>query len=140
MTKIKENLKIYLVDGTMRVSNRIVKQGCVMMGEHAEYLDFSVINLPTYDAILGKTYLDNWNLAINWKANTMQWKVGTRLITVTGVQAPQKPTIVSNIFEQGNAVEQISAQRMKKVAKKEAVFLAIIRTVEMKRNKRTRQW
>ena len=65
MTKTKENLKIYLVDGTMRVSNRIVKQGCVMRGEHAEHLEFFVINLPTYDAILGKTWLDRWNPAIN---------------------------------------------------------------------------
>ena len=70
-----------------------------MMGERAKYLHFSIIDLPAYDAILGKTWLDRWNPAINWKTNTMQWKVGIELITVTGVQDPQDPTIVASIFE-----------------------------------------
>ena len=85
MTKTKEKLKIHLADGTVRVSQWVVQQGCVVMGEHAELLDFSVINLPQNDAILGKAWLDRWNPAIDWKNNTMQWKVGSRLISVTGV-------------------------------------------------------
>ena len=70
-----------------------------MIGEHAEYLHFSIIDLLAYNAILGKTWLDRWNPAINWKTNTMQWKVGTEQITVTRVQDPQNPTIVASIFK-----------------------------------------
>ena len=40
----------------------------------------------------------------------MQWKMGSRKITVTGVSDPQDPTIVSSIFQTGNIVEEISAQ------------------------------
>ena len=40
MTKTKEKLKLHLADGTVRVSQWVVQQGCVVMGEHAEFLDF----------------------------------------------------------------------------------------------------
>ena len=49
---------------------------------------------------------------------------------MTRVSDPQEPTIVSRIFQIGNIVEQILVQRMRKLAKKEAVFLAVIRTIE----------
>ena len=58
------------------------------MDDHAEFLDFSVLKLPTYDAILGKAWLDRWNPVIDWKKYTMQWKVGSTLISVTGEQNP----------------------------------------------------
>ena len=54
LTKTKENLKIHLADRTVRLSNWVVKYACVIMGGYAEYLDFSVLTLPKYDAILGK--------------------------------------------------------------------------------------
>ena len=48
------------------------------------------------------------------------------------------PKIVSSIFEQGNAIEQISAQRMRKLAKRDKVFVAMIRTIENEEmNKKT---
>ena len=58
LTKTKEKLKMHLVDGTMRVSSWVVKQGCVIMGDHAEFSGFSVLKLPTYGAIMGKVWLD----------------------------------------------------------------------------------
>ena len=131
LTKTKEKLTINLADGTVRVSNWIVKQGCVTMGnDHAEFLDFSILSLPKYDAILGKPWLDRWNPVINWQENSLQWRVGKRWITVTGVQDPQRPVIVSSIFDQGMRVEQISAHRMRKLAKSSTVFVAIVRTNE----------
>ena len=60
------------------------------MGDHAEFLDFSVLKLPTYDAIPGKAWLDRWNPVIDWKEHTMQWKVGSKLISVTGEKKPYK--------------------------------------------------
>ena len=50
--KTKETLNIQLADGTVRVSNLIVEQACVAYNEHAEFIDFSVIRLPKYKAIL----------------------------------------------------------------------------------------
>ena len=99
LTKTKEKLTIHLDDGTMRVWNWMVKQGCVTMGnEHAEFLDFSIISFPTHDTILGKPWLDMWNPVIDWKKKSLQWRVGTRLVTVIGVQNPQQPAIASSIF------------------------------------------
>ena len=69
------------------------------------------------------------NSYIDWKQNTLQWRVGTRLITIKGVQDPQDPIMASSMFEQGNSVEQISAQRMRKIAKRETILLAVVRTM-----------
>ena len=57
----------------------------------------------------------------------MEWKIGKRTISVTGVQDPHNPVIAASIFQRSCTVEQISAQRMKKLAKNEAVFLAVVR-------------
>ena len=68
----------------------------------------------------------------------MQWKVGSRLISVTGEQNPQGTEIVSSIFQNQCTVTQISAQRMRKLAKADSVFLAMVRTMnEESRNKST---
>ena len=63
-SKTKEKLKIQLLDGTVRMSDLIVEQACVEFEDHAEFLDFSVINLPKYEAILGNPWLDRWNLSL----------------------------------------------------------------------------
>ena len=70
-----------------------------MGNEHAEFLDFSILSLPSYDAILGKPWLDMWNSVIDCQKSSLQWRVGTRLITVTSIQDPQQTAIVSSIFE-----------------------------------------
>ena len=128
ITKRKEKLEIYLADGTMRVSQWIVQQRCVSRGKRAGFLDFSVLKLPKYDAILGKAWLDRWNPTIDWKKNTMQWKVGTRLVTVTGEQALPESEVAFSIFQSNCTVNQILVQRTRKLAKTEAVFLAVVRT------------
>ena len=65
LNKRKEKVKINLADGTTRVSKLYIKQACVNFEEHQEFLDFTVINIPSYEAILGKSWLDRWNPAIN---------------------------------------------------------------------------
>ena len=41
------------------------------MSNHAEFSDFSVLKLLTYDAILGKAWFDRWNPIIDCKEHTM---------------------------------------------------------------------
>ena len=89
LNKRKEKVKINLADGTTRVSKLYIKQACVEFDEHREFIDFTVINIPNYEAILGKSWLDRWNPAINWKENSMQWKVGKRMVKVTGLSKAQ---------------------------------------------------
>ena len=130
LNKRKEKVKINLADGTTRVSKLYIKQACVSFEEHMEFLDFTVINIPQYEAILGKIWLDRWNPVINWKGNSMQWKMGKRMITVTGLSEAHAAMNASSIFESTMIVEEISAQRMRKIAKREPVYLAVIRTNE----------
>ena len=80
--------------------------------EHAEFLDFFVINLPKYEAILGKPWLGRWNPIIDWQKNAMVWKMGKGTIAISGVQEPQSPELVSSLFQRSCIVETISAQRM----------------------------
>ena len=51
-----------------------VKQACISFEEHMEFIDFTVINIPQYEAILGKNWVDRWNPAINWKENSLSGK------------------------------------------------------------------
>ena len=64
---IKGQLKmqVHLADGSLRSSNHILKEAQICFEEHAEFLDFHVMKLPKYDAILGKLWLDRWNPRID---------------------------------------------------------------------------
>ena len=98
--KTKEKWNIQLADGTMRVSNVMVEQECVIFNEHAEFIDFSVIGLPKYEAILGKPWLNRWNPVIDWKRNSLAWKMGSRIITVQGLQEPHSLGLVLSLFRE----------------------------------------
>ena len=54
--------------------------------------------------------MDRWNPQINWKENTMKWKVGSRVIEITGLQEAQPKKEISSLFHLGSYVEEISAQ------------------------------
>ena len=126
--KSKEKLQIQLADGTVRTSNLIVDQACVTFKDHAEFIDFSVIELPKYEAILGKPWLDRWNPVIDWKKNNLAWKMGSRVITVQGLQEPQSSRLVSSLFQGRGTVDLISVQRMRKLAKREPVYVVMVRS------------
>ena len=64
-------MNIQLADRTVHMSNLMVVQACVAFEGHAEFIDFSVISLPKYEAILGKPWLDRWNPVIDWKKNSL---------------------------------------------------------------------
>ena len=68
----------------------------------------------------------------------MQWKVGTGLVTVTGQSALPQSEMASSIFQSNCTINQVSARRMRKLAKTKAVFLAMVRTTnEETRNEAT---
>ena len=96
-----------------------------------EFLDFTVINIPQYEAILGKNWLDKWNPAINWKENSLQWKMGKRTIKVAGVSDAHAKKNASSLFQSTVIIEEISAQRMRKLAKTEQVYVAVVRANEV---------
>ena len=107
--KTKEKLKIQLPDGPVRFSDLMVEQAFVVFNKHAEFIDFSVIGLPKYEAILGKPWLNRWNPEIDWKRNSLAWKMGSRIITVQGLKEPHSPGIVSSLFQRREIVELILA-------------------------------
>ena len=55
LCKSRGKLKVYLEDGFVRSSNLCLMESYVNFGEHAKFLDFHVMKLPKYDAILGKS-------------------------------------------------------------------------------------
>ena len=130
VNKRKEKVTVNLADGTQRVAKLYIKQACVSFEDHMEFLDFTVINIPHYEAILGKSWLDRWNPVINWTENSLQWKMGKRVIKVTGVSNTHAAKDASSLFVSNVTVESISAQRMRRIAKKEPVYLMVVRTHE----------
>ena len=116
----------------MRVTNDCVRQVCVSFGEHTEFLDLQVIKLPKYEVILGKFWLDRWNPQIDWKKNKMQWNLGCRVVGITGVKIASEKEQITSLFHLGSYVEEISAQRMRRLAHREPVFLAVVRSVPEK--------
>ena len=131
LNKRKDKVKINLADGTTQVSKTYVKQACISFEEHMEFIDFTVINIPQYEAILGKSWLDWWNPAINWKQHSLQWKMGKRTIKVAGVSDAHAKKNASSLFQNTVKIEEISVQRMRKLAKTEPVYLAVVRTNEV---------
>ena len=133
--KTKEKMKIFLADGSVRVTGECVPQVCVSFGEHSEFLDLQVLKLPKYEVILGKFWLDRWNPQIDWKNNVMKWKLGSRVVEVSGIPTTSESEQMSSLFNLGSYVEEISAQRMRRLAQREPVFLAVVRSVtENERN------
>ena len=130
LSKSQERLKIHLEDGSTRSSKQCLKQACVNFGEHAEFLDFHVMKLPKYDAILGKSWLDRWNLDIDWRANTVKIKIGKRILVHNGEQESERKEELSSVFKSGIDIQEISAQSMRRLAQKEPVYLEVVRSVE----------
>ena len=60
----------------------------------------------------------------------MKWKVGSRVIDLTRLQEAQQKKEISSLFHLGSYVEEISAQRMRRISQREPVFIAVIRLVE----------
>ena len=58
MEQKPKNMKVHVADGSTRSSSHCLKETYVRVEEHNEYLDFHVMKLPKYDAILGKYWLD----------------------------------------------------------------------------------
>ena len=135
--KAKEKLRIQLADWAMRVSNFIIEQACVEFKEHMEFLNFSVIPLLKYEAIMEKPWLDRWNLVMNWKRNSLVLKMGKRKVIVQGVQDPQGPEMISSLFQKNFAVEMILVQQMRRLSRKEPIYLAMIRTTNDTENEDT---
>ena len=48
----------------------------------------------------------------------MKWKVGSRVIEITGLQETQQKENVSSFFALGSYVEEISVQRMRRIAQR----------------------
>ena len=120
--KTKEKLKIYLADGSVRVTGECVKQVCVSFGEHTEFLDLQVLKLPKYEVILGKFWLDRWNPQINWKENVLKWKLGSRVVEVSGIPTAPEKEQISSLFHLGSYVEEISAQQCADLHRKNLYF------------------
>ena len=131
LNKRNDKVKINLADGTTRVSKTYVKQACISFKEHMEFMDFTIINIPQYEDILGKSWLDRWNPTINWKEHSLQWKMGKRIIKVTGVSDAHAEKNASSLLKNTVKIEEIPVQRMKKLAKTEPVYLAVVRTDEV---------
>ena len=64
--------------------------------------------------------------------------MGKRDIIAQGVQDPQGPEMISSLFQKNCAVELISVQRMRRLSRKEPVYLAVIRTTNDTKNDDTK--
>ena len=125
-----EKMQVHLADGSMRASNRIVREACVTYEEHAEFLDFHVMKLPKYDAILGKSWLDRWNPDIDWRAGTISIQAGKKTVVLQSDNPAEDGANLSSLFGKRAMSMQVSAQKMKKLARHEDVYLAVVRPIE----------
>ncbi|MCG8669978.1 MAG: reverse transcriptase family protein, partial [Pseudomonadales bacterium] len=95
--------------------------------EHAEFLDFHVMKLPKYDAILGKSWLDRWNPSIDWRAGTISILVGKKTVVLKSDNPTDGAPRLSSVLGKRAMSMQVSAQRMKRLARHEDVYVAIVR-------------
>ena len=91
--------------------------------DHTEFLDFAIIKIPYYDAILGKVWLDLWNPVIKWQTNTMQWNMGKRIISVTRVLETQTAKRASSLFQsKGDSGGNFSPKNEKNCQKRTSIL------------------
>ena len=55
MVQKSRKVECALVDGSLRSSNHCLRQAYVNFGEHTDFVNFHVMKLCKYDAILGKS-------------------------------------------------------------------------------------
>ena len=127
--KKKEKLKIFLADSSVKNTSQCLHNIYVDLGDHVEFLNFFILELPKYDVILGKSWLDRWNPVVDWKKNRVTLHVGKRIVVLNGVREQIPSAELSSLFASDFIVEQISAQRIRRMSKRELVYLAIVRSV-----------
>ena len=67
-------LTVTLADGTIKSSGGALESVPVRIDSYTDALDFSVTELaPTYDAILGMSWLYRFNPAVDWRAGTISF-------------------------------------------------------------------
>ena len=98
VVKSQDKMQVQLADGSTRASNRLVQGAQVIFEEHAEFLDFRVMKLPKYDAILGKSWLDRWNPDIDWREGTISIQVGKKKVVLKSDNPTTNGREISSIF------------------------------------------
>ena len=141
VVKSQDKMQVQLADGSTRASNRLVQGAQVIFEEHAEFLDFRVMKLPKYDAILGKSWLDRWNPDIDWREGTISIQVGKRKVVLKSDTPTAGGREISSIFGRRAESKQVSALQMKRLARKEKVYVALVRpTLEDKGDKKDQEF
>ena len=103
--KKKEKLKIFLADGSVKNTSQCLFNICVDLGDHVEFLDFFILDLPKYDVILGKSWLDRCNPVVDWKKNQVTLHVGKRTVVLNGVREQIASAELSSLFASDFIVE-----------------------------------
>jgi hypothetical protein len=81
--KFVQSLKVQLVDGRKKETNKVVNINKLEMNTYKTTgIEAQVINLRQYDIILGKSWLFHANPQINWRTNTLTFRYGKRVINV----------------------------------------------------------
>ena len=79
---------------------------------------------------MGNSWLDRWNPDIDRRGNTVTIKVGKLIVVLNGVQEKENKEKLSNVFRRETMIKEISPQSMRRLAQKEPVYLAVVRSVE----------
>ena len=61
-------------------------------------LDFHVMKLPKYDAILEKSWLDRWNPDIDWRAGTISIQAGKKIVVLQSDNPAENGANLSSLF------------------------------------------
>ena len=80
LVDIASDMVVTLADGTKKKCTQVLPKGKVTIGKYQDCMQFSVLPLHGYDAILGMPWLSSVNPVINWKERNI--RIGTSEINI----------------------------------------------------------
>ena len=92
--------KVTLADGSVKVTSQVCHNVNIQFNNHSEVMNFMVMNLPDYDAIIGMPWFEDNNPPIDWKAKTITFKPKAKTQAKKVNQSPLVPSSSPKVVKQ----------------------------------------
>ena len=133
---------VVLADGTELPCDYYIEDASIQVGTYKNKMNFFVTKMKYYDAVFGKTWLEEHNPIIDWRNHIIQFEHEGKAVQLFNeqpkLQKYNKPKIKQDLIKEQKAkpldnklkVKLISATQLKKEAKQGELFFAVLEEIK----------